>query len=136
MKNVTTRQSSDIQTVQKLVTSIVVASAVVAGTITGLVQFHERTVHRKKWAIPRVIVILLIVAGFVGAIVERVIDAQPSLRCINGSSVGVGANSQCSAILSTTVTPGAVARCNDNTYSFSHDVSNRCSRHGGVRTTL
>lgn len=125
-----------VETLQKVVTSTVVGAALMSGTISGLVQIRQRNLRRKKWLVPITVLVLIIIAGLIGATVERVVDSQPQLQCLNGTYAGTDGKLTCRAVLATSIPAGASARCNDNTYSFNRSSASLCSRHGGVQAAL
>ena len=57
-------------------------------------------------------------------------------ECTNGSYENSSGNTVCSPEESETPPPGATARCNDGSWSFSQHHSGTCSYHGGVREWL
>lgn len=127
---------SILKKLEKIAIPAAATIAITVGAVAGFVQIRQRTALRKKWFVPTAIIITVVLAGFIGAVVERVVDSQPRLQCLNGTYAGDNGAITCRAVLATSIPNGAVARCNDNTYSFNRDTASLCSRHGGVQATL
>lgn len=69
-----------------------------------------------------------------GTYVAPAAPAAPS--CTNGTYVNSAGNTVCRPETSANVPPGATAKCNDGTYSFSQSRRGTCSSHGGVAQWL
>jgi hypothetical protein len=64
------------------------------------------------------------------------VTAAPAQNCPNGTYVNSSGNTVCSPYAAPSAPPGATAKCNDGTYSFSQHRSGTCSHHGGVAQWL
>jgi hypothetical protein len=60
----------------------------------------------------------------------------PAQNCPNGTYVNSSGNTVCSPYSAPSSPPGATAKCNDGSYSFSQHRSGTCSHHGGVAEWL
>jgi len=60
----------------------------------------------------------------------------PAQNCPNGDYINSSGNTVCSPYSASSAPPGATAKCNDGTYSFSQHRSGTCSHHGGVAQWL
>ncbi|MGN6760682.1 MAG: DUF3761 domain-containing protein [Leifsonia sp.] len=62
--------------------------------------------------------------------------APAAPTCTNGTYVNSAGNTVCRPETSAGAPPGATAKCNDGTYSFSQTRRGTCSSHGGVAEWL
>lgn len=125
-----------IERVEKVAAPVIVGLAVVAGLIVSAAQIREKKARRRRWFVPVVIIVAVVFVGFVGAVIEHAVNAEPQRQCLNGSYMASDGRQVCSAVYSAGIPAGATAYCNDGTYSFNRDDTSVCSRHGGVQTTL